>query len=371
MPRKADPGAEWAKFFWPSLFAAEAGVVFTRSLIGALAPPSPPESQPEPAWTSPNRVVLELGAARLRRFDGAPGAPKSRRTPLLVCAPFALHDALVVDFCDGHSLIARLAAGGPVHLVQWLSARENQAFRGIDDYLADLNVMLDEIGGRCDLIGLCQGGWLALAFAARFPDKARKLVVAGSPIDTQAADTPLSALARSTPIETFRDLVRLGKGFARGDQAQRFWSRLGDSEEQIHALLQSDLPLDSERFVELAARFRAWNARTLDLPGAYYLEVVEKLYKENQLASGAFVALGRRIDLRAFAGPLFLIAAADDEVAAPEQTFACAGLVGTPPALVRKTVVPGGHLHLFLGARLLEKLWPEVVSWLDAKAPGA
>jgi poly(3-hydroxyalkanoate) synthetase len=368
MPRKSDPGAEWVKWFWPTLFAAEAGVAFARSLFEAAAPPAKPEPQPQPAWTSPNRVVLELGAARLRRFDPAPGVRKPRRIPLLVCAPFALHEALVVDFCEGHSLIARLCAGGPVHLVEWLSASETQAFRGIDDYVADLNVMVDEIGGCCDFLGLCQGGWLALIHAGRFPAKTRKLVVAGSPVDTHIVESPLSSLALSTPIETFRELVRLGKGFARGDQAQGFWSPLGENAEQIHALLQSDLPLDSEYFAKLAARFRAWNARTVDLPGAYYLEVVEKLYKENQLARGAFVALGRTIDLRAIRGPLFLIAARDDEVAAPEQTFACARLVGTPAPNIRRVVVPGGHLHLFLGARLMEKLWPEVVAWLGEKA---
>ena len=58
-------------------------------------------------------------------------------------------------------------------------------FLGIDDYLADLNVLIDEIGAPVDLIGLCQGGWMALVYAARFPGKVRKLVLAGAPVDTR------------------------------------------------------------------------------------------------------------------------------------------------------------------------------------------
>ena len=68
-------------------------------------------------------------------------------------------------------------------------------------------------------------------------------------------------------------------------------------------------------------------------------------------------------------GPLYLIAAEGDDIAAPEQTLACARLVGTPPAEVRKKIVPGGHLDLFLGRRMLDSLWPDVADWLGAAPP--
>jgi poly(3-hydroxyalkanoate) synthetase len=365
MPRKTDLETEWIKLLWPGFFAAEAGAFFARGMMEAFGPHPEPDPQPEAVWATPNEIVLQLGSARLRRFGPAP--KRQGRRPVLVCAPFALHDARVADLCEGHSLVASLrAGGGPVYLVEWLSAGKTDVFRRIDDYLSDLNVMVDEIGTRCDFVGLCQGGWLSLIHAARFPAKAGRLVVAAAPVDTHVVDSPLSAVARSTPIETFQELLRLGEGFARGSQAQQFWGLMADSADQIHDLLQSDLPLDSERFATQADLFRAWSGRPLDLPGAYYLEVVEKLYKENQLARGEFVALGKRIDLRNMRRPIFLIAAREDEVAAPEQTLACARLVGTPAREIREAVVPGGHLHLFLGSRALKGLWPEVVAWLGA-----
>ncbi len=241
-------------------------------------------------------MALELGAARLRRFSA--GAGQDGRRPILVCAPYALHDARLVDLCEGHSLMAALrASGAPLYLVEWLSAKPAQAFRGIDDYLADLNVMVDEIGGACDFIGPCQGGWLSLIFAARFPAKAGKLVLAAAPIDIDAAASPLSSLAQTTPIETFQELVHLGDGRALGARALNFWRFDIESPEKIHDALQSALPMDSPRFLEQMASFRAWADDVLDLPGAYYLEVVDKFYKQNQLAKGEFVALGKRISL--------------------------------------------------------------------------
>jgi pimeloyl-ACP methyl ester carboxylesterase len=58
---------------------------------------------------------------------------------------------------------------------------------------AELNVVVDEIGGMADLVGLCQGGWMALVYAARFPAKVRKLVLAGASIDIAAVVRPVAA----------------------------------------------------------------------------------------------------------------------------------------------------------------------------------
>src|SRR6185312_13238295 len=72
----------------------------------------------------------------------------------------------------------------------------------IDNYLADLNVAVDELGTPVDLIGLCQGGWLALVYAARFPKKVRRLVLVGAPIDIAAAESPLSRFVADVPLRS-------------------------------------------------------------------------------------------------------------------------------------------------------------------------
>ena len=356
---------DWARMFWPSLAAAEAGAALTRQMLAAFTGPAPAEAlPPEPAWASANEIVLTLPAARLRRF--ATGE-KSRR-PILVCAPFAVHGPQIADLAPGHSLMAVLRqSGAPLYLVEWLSATPAQAHRRIDDFLCDLNVIVDEIGGKSDFVGLCQGGWLGLIYAARFPAKAGRLVLAGAPIDIEAEASPLSLMAGNTPLEAFWEIVRLGEGLARGERARSFWSVQASDPESLLKLLQSDLPPDAPAFAALAEAYRQWDARTLDLPGAYYLEVVDQFYKRNALARGEFVALGKILDLAALHKPLFLLAAEDDQVTAPGQTFACAEKVGSPAKSIRRMLVPGNHQSLFLGARNLREAWPEIVNWLGAK----
>jgi poly(3-hydroxybutyrate) depolymerase len=93
-----------------------------------------------------------------------------RGVPTVLCTPLALHGAAVADFAAGHSLVAALRGAGIERLfvADWRSASADMRFLGIDDYLADLNVLVDCVGGLVDLVGLCQGGWLSLVYAGLF-----------------------------------------------------------------------------------------------------------------------------------------------------------------------------------------------------------
>ena len=47
--------------------------------------------------------------------------------------------------------------------------------------------------------------------------------------------------------------------------------------------------------VRLHERFVRWHDETVDLPGTYYLQVVHWIYRENRIANGTFMALGRTV----------------------------------------------------------------------------
>ena len=239
-------------------------------------------------------------------------------------------------------------------------------FLGIDDYLAALNVMVDEIGAPLDLIGLCQGGWLALIYAARFPQKVRKLVLVGAPIDVRAAPSALSALAGGSPMPVFRELAQLGDGIVPGQKVLTLWGPQTADPGDVRALLGTDEPEGSAALAQLMARFQDWYAWTVDLPGTYFLEVVEKFYKQNALAAGDFVALGQKIDLGAVTAPVFLLAARDDELVAPPQLFAVERLVGTPAHDLHKVTAACRHVGLFMNKTVLKTVWPDIVRWIAA-----
>ena len=134
------------------------------------------------------RIRLELPTMLLMERDVQ---VRAKAPPVLIVAPYAIHEASIADFAEGHSLARVLIAGGSesVALTYWKSATAEMRDYGIDAYLGDLNVAVDDLGGRASLVGLCQGGWLAAAYAARFPRKVARLVLAGAPIDTGAAES--------------------------------------------------------------------------------------------------------------------------------------------------------------------------------------
>ena len=358
-------------FLWPAFAAASASeiaVLAARHFADFAIGPPDNKAPSEPKWITPHAIALELKTVRLRDFT-----TDENSAAALVCAPLALHGAALADLAPEHSLVAALRRAGlrRLFVTDWRSATAEMRFLGIDDYLADLNVLVDEIGGPVDLIGLCQGGWMALVYAARFPAKVRKLVLVGAPIDIQAAPSALSALAETSPLAMFRELVRLGDGCVPGRKVLKFWGPESVDAEDVRQLLQTTEPVGSVDFARLETLFQEWYAWTVDLPGRYFLEVAEKLYKRNELATGALTALGRPVNLAAVTAPMFLLAARDDGLVAPPQLFAAEHLVGTAAANIRKATALCRHVGLFMGKTVLDEVWPSIGRWIGEPSLGA
>ena len=347
-------------FLWPLLVAASATAATASYLAGCATFGTNDAETLPPIWASSNKVLLELDSMRLRVFS-----KQAHGTPVVLCAPYALHEATITDFAAGHSIVEELQRGGldSVFVTDWRSATAQMRYLSIDSYLADLNVSVDEVGPPVDLIGLCQGGWLALVYAARFPKKVRRLVLVGAPVDTQASASQLSHMTKDLPISTFENLVLFGQGRVLGKHVLETWGSFISSDDTKETL-QVPAGIDPGLYRELDKRFRAWNAATVDLPGTYYLQVIRWLYKENQIPAGRFMALGRRISLVDIKVPIFLLAARDDELVPPAQLFATARLVGTPKSLIATATEPCRHLSLFLGHKTLVGAWRKIARWL-------
>lgn len=347
----------------PLLWPFEAARLAMDSWLWWLDRGTPEQNESTLSWTTANTVALELPTMRLRDCS-----TRQARTPVLVCAPYALHRALIADFAPGHSVVQSLQRGGVdrIYLTDWRSASPDMRYLSIDSYLGDLNVAIDEIGAPVDLVGLCQGGWLSLLYAARFPAKVRRLVLVGAPVDL-SIESSLSQLARNAPDVVYDQLVARGGGNVSGEEMLRFWSRKLTPHDIEVALQRS---LSDAGGPELLERFGRWNAETLNLPGTYYLQIVNWIFRENRIVAGEFTALGRKVDLRDVKSPLFLLAGLDDEVVPAVQALATAHLVGTPPALIAAASEPSDHLGLFMGARTHAHAWPRIAEWLRADLPG-
>jgi hypothetical protein len=90
--------------------------------------------------------------------------------------------------------------------------------------------------------------------------------------------------------------------------------------------------------------FASWYENPIDLPGRWYLQAINQLFKDNRLAKGQFVGLGRPLKLKDITCPLYLLAGAADDITTPEQVLDAAKYVGTPANKIVQKTVPGRHI---------------------------
>src|SRR5208337_335034 len=315
-----------------------------------------------PKLATPNVVRLDLRTMVLRDY-GRPGG-----IPTLVDAPYAGHSAVIADYAKGQSLVETLLANGIGHvaLTDWKSATDDMKDFDIDNYLAELVVAIDDLGGRVNLVGLCQGGWTAAMVAARFPEKVNALVLAGAPIDTDAGDGPIKRMAHESPDSFYQELVALGGGLMKGKFMLQGWKNMHPEEHYIRQHIDLYEHIGDPAYLSKEETFESWYENPLDLPGRWYLQAITQLFKENRLAKGDFVGLGRRLDLRRITCPAYLLAGAADDITTPEQVLDAAKYLGTPTERIVQKTVPGGHIGLFMGAHTLKEHWPEIARWIAA-----
>jgi poly(3-hydroxyalkanoate) synthetase len=316
-----------------------------------------------PKLATANSVRLDLRTMMLRDYGTAGGLPT------LVDAPYAGHTAMIADYHKGQSLIETLLANGIGHvaLTDWKSATPDMKDLEIDNYLAEVVVAIDDLGGRVNLVGLCQGGWLSAMIAARFPDKVNALVLAGAPIDTDAGNGPIKRMVHEHPLSFYEELVALGGGLMRGRFMLQGWKNMHPSQHYIDEHVDLYEHIDDPAYLRKQEVFGSWYENPLDLPGRWYLQAIRQIFKENRLAKGTFVGLGRKLDLHDITCPLYLLAGADDDITTPEQVLDARLLVGTPPDKIVQKTVPGGHIGLFMGARTLTEHWPGIARWIAAQ----
>ncbi len=353
-------------FFWPMAAAAqiyEKGMDLYAKNIKFLGEEVKIHHELRPALATANRVMLDLRTMLFRDYS----SPGAAGTPAIVIAPYAGHSAMIADFHQGQSLMETLLANGisRVFLTDWKSATEDMKDLEIDQYLAELNVCVDDLGERVNLIGICQGGWMAAMCAAGFPGKVASLVLAGAPIDTDAGNGPIKRMAHTYPTTFYEELVVMGGGLMRGSTMLQGWKNMHPEQHYIQENIDLYENIDDPAYVAKEETFESWYENPIDLPGRWYLQVITQLFKENRLAKGTFVGFGRRLNLQDITCPVFLLAGESDDITTKEQVFDADKYLGTPKSKIEKKLIPGGHIGLFMGARALQEAWPPIARWIE------
>lgn len=310
---------------------------------------------------------------RLLDFSGPTPVP-GEVIPTLILPPQAGHHSYIADYSPEQSQVQILRQNGlgKIYCIEWLEATQETKYTMIEDYIEAIYYCINKLGGKANLIGDCQGGWLATIFTALYPEMVNALVVAGAPIDYQAGDGQIKQTvnqnARLFPdggMAFYRSLVASGNGLLDGRYMVMGFNLMKPGQTSLRYLnLYRDIhdPVQLERFREM----KNWYDFTQNIAGNFYLWIVEHLFRDNELIKGKLVVAGRTVDMKQITCPVFLVGGTRDHVTTPEQVFAMAKYVGTPKNQIQQYLVEAGHIGLFMGKDVLENTWSDIGRKIEA-----
>ena len=327
-------------------------------------------SRRAPTWSTSNRVVSSSNIMALRDFsDGS----QTATIPSLILPPQAGHHSCIVDYSPVQSqvLTARAAGLTSLYVLEWLGATPETKDTTIGEYIESVREAIARIGGPVNLIGDCQGGWLATLYTAMYPEDVATLTIGGAPIDFHSDNAAIAdavkVISAARGMEPYRLAVELGGGVLRGELLLGGFIAL-QPQTEVKKHLELMLHLDDDEFVQRYAEFQDWYTFTQDLPGAMYLWAVEHLFLGNELVRGTLEIDGRPVKLGSIVCPVNLLAGAEDHITPPDQVFALADHVGTAPDKITKLLTSGGHLGLFMGRNALKNAWLPLLESVAAQA---
>jgi poly(3-hydroxyalkanoate) synthetase len=323
-------------------------------------------SRGEPEFISPNRKIFEDKAVVLRRFD-------EDRTgdPILIVPPQAGHHSSIADYAPNQSLVQTCLrhTTHPVYAIEWKSSTYGRREETVDDLVRQTMLCVKKAGAPVILAGLCQGGWLSAIYAALFPDDVRALMLAAAPIDFTAGGGKIQDIVTSTPLMYYQYLVGCGGGNMSGDLMLMGWKMMNAYDRFFRDYLNLWINVRDENYLKRTRKFSRWYEYTQDISGRWYLEAVEKLFKQNRLIKGTLEVLCEYVDLQNISCPLALLAGERDDITLIPQVHNLEHYASTPKEQIFKAVIPqAGHISVFMGKRALQHEWPSALAFIDEAA---
>ena len=304
---------------------------------------------------------------RIVLYRYRPQAQSAGLAPLLIC--YALvNRPYMMDLQPNRSLIRGLLARGlDVYLVDWGYPEPADRFLDLDDYVNRyLGGCIEHIRATqgipaVNLLGVCQGGTLALCYTALHPQAVRNLVTMVTPVDFHTPENLLSKWIRGVDVDRMVEVLGNIPG------------------ELLNAAFLSLMPLrlTSQKYAGIAdiaddpdalanfLRMENWIFDSPDQAGAAFAQFIRWFFQENRLVLGGLMIGGGRVDLRQLDCPVLNIHAAQDHLVPPSASLPLGGLVGSRDYTGFE--FDGGHIGIYVSAKAQELLPRTIAEWLEKR----
>jgi len=326
-------------------------------------------------------VVHETPFGTLLRFAKDTPVQQPR---VLVVAPMSGHFSTLL-----RGTVEVLLPDHDVYITDWINARDvplSAGEFGFDDFTDHIIRFLEVLGPGGHVLAVCQPAPATLAAVAVMAEARNRatpasMTLMAGPIDTRISPTQVNDLAKSKPIEWFeRNLISTvpsryaGAGrqvYPGAIQLQAFMSMNLGRHLKAHRTQFDNIAAGNTEAAAAHRRFYDEYFAVMDLPAAYYIETVQRIFQDHDLARGVLTHRGRPVRPEAIRRTALLTVEGErDDICAVGQTMAALDLCPNIPLHLRHHHLQTGvgHYGVFSGRRWANEVYPRVRAVIGANS---
>ena len=316
---------------------------------------------------TPWRTVHAEAGVTLRRYGDA-----SDDGPVLLIVPAPIKKAYIWDLAPEVSVVRRCIDNGMrVYLAEWTQTGDAEQNFGLADYGERLlKACVDAIGSECGeteimLAGHSLGGVLATMFACLYPRHVRAVLLLEAPLHFGADAGDFAPLVAATP-----DSQPIGEAF--GNVPGSFLNAVSAAaaphvfqwERYLDWSMSNANPATRSNHI----RVERWTHDEFAMPGKLFTEIVELLYRNDQLMNGTLRIGNREIGPRDMKAPLLNVIDPRSTIIPPQSIlpFHEAAASRSKEILEYRGDIGVGiqHVGVLVGDSAHAVIWPAIFDWL-------
>lgn len=318
-------------------------------------------------------VALDLPYGQLLHFRRDIDTPQPR---VLLVAPLSGHFSTLLA-----ATARTLLQDHDVFITDWKNARDvplSAGPFGVEDYVGYVIRFLEELGPGSHVVAVCQPCVQTLAAVAvmaedRNPATPLSMTLMAGPVDVRESPTAVNHLASEKPLSWFETNVIATVPWRFAGGGRKVYPGFVQLTAFMTMNIERHLAQHRRMFEHLAAgeddeasRIKAFYDEyfaVLDLTAEFYIETIDRIFQQAQLARGDFTYRGRRVNPGAIRNTMLLtVEGGRDDICGLGQTTAAHDLCASlRPHLKRHHLQANvGHYGVFAGRRWENEIYPVV-----------